>query len=232
MRRIHITAFSTAAVAVLAVAAVALASSQFVQTSKITLTATRAGASTGFKAALSSSDAGEPGGKPQALKTLAITFPSGTKFNFKTKAIKPCTATDVEIHGTLGAACPARSRIGSGSALVNGAPAFPMIPEKATAYASKSGLVFLLAPAGPAGTVLVLHGKVAANKVTVAVPALSEAGITFVITALELSVNRIGSGKSAFVTAGKCVGKKFKVKSSFAYYTGASLALASSSSCK
>ncbi len=231
MRRIRIAAPLTAIAALVLASGVALASSQFTQTSNITLTATKAGASTGFKAALKSSDPGEPGGKPQALKTLTITFPPATKFNFKSKAITPCTASDVEIKGTKGAACPAMSRIGSGGAEANGAPVFPMLPENAIAYASKSDLIFLLTPKAAAGTVLVLHGKVAANKVTVAVPALVEGPLTIVITALELNVNRIGNGKSAFVTAGKCHAGRFTVGSSFAYYTGATKQLTSSSRC-
>ena len=231
MRRLRTAGPIAAVAALLLTAAAAMASSQFTQTSNITLTGTKAGAVTGFKAALKSSDPGEPGGKPQALKTLTITFPVATKFNFKSKAIKPCTATDVEIKGTKGAACPAKSRIGSGSAEANGAPVFPMLPEGATAYASKSDLIFLLTPKAAAGTVLVLHGKVAANKVTVAVPLLQEGPLTIVITALELSVNKIGSGKSAFVTAGKCSGGKFTVGSSFVYYTGSTKQLTSSSRC-
>lgn len=232
MRRLHVTAPLIAVSAILLAAATALASSQFTQSSNITLTATKAGASTGFKAALKSSDPGEPGGKPQALKTLTITFPVGTKFNFKSKAITPCTATDLEIGGTKGAACPAKSRIGSGSAEANATPVFPTpLPESVTAFASKSDLVFLLMPKGPAGLVLVLHGKVAQNKVTVNVPVLQEGPLTSVLTGLELSVNKFGKGKSAFVTAGKCKGGKFTVGSSFAYYTGAGKQLSSSSKC-
>lgn len=231
MRKRHIAVPIVAAAVLLAVAATALASSQFTQTSSITLTASKAGASTGFKAALKSSDPGEPGGKPQALKTLTIAFPAGTKFNFKSKAIQPCTASDVEIKGTKGTACPAKSKIGSGAAEANGFPVFPVLPESATAYASKSDLIFLLMPKGPAGSVLVLHGKVAANKVTVAVPQLIEGPLTVVITALELNVGKFGNGKSAFVKAGKCTGGKFTVGSSFAYYTGASQQLSSSSKC-
>ena len=93
MRRLQTAGPITAVAVLLLSTGIALASSQFKQTSNIRLTATKAGAATGFKAALKSSDPGEPGGKPQALKTLKITFPVGTKFNFKSKAIKPCTAT-------------------------------------------------------------------------------------------------------------------------------------------
>lgn len=233
MRRLQ-TAGPIGAVAVLLLAStgVALASSQFTQTSNIALTASKAGASTGFKAALKSADPGEPGGKPQALKTLTITFPAGTKFNFKSKAIKPCTATDIEIKGTKGTACPTKSKIGSGSAEANATPVFPVpLPESATAFASKSDLIFLLLPKGSAGLALVLHGKVAANKVTVDVPLLQEGPLTSVLSALELSVNKLGKGKSSFVTAGKCKGGKFTVGSSFVYYAGAAQQLSSSSKC-
>jgi len=231
MRRFKIAALITTALAMLALAAVALASSQFKQTAKVTLTATKAGKSTGFKAALQSSDPGEPGGKPQALKTLTIVLPSATKFNFKSKALKLCTASDTEIKGTGGAVCPSKSRIGSGSAAANGFPAIPLIPENASAYAGSGDIIFLLAPKGPAGSVLVLHGVVSGNKVTTTLPVISAGGVTIVITELNLTVNAVGSGKTAFITAGKCSGGKFTVKSSFLYQTGASLALSSSSKC-
>jgi hypothetical protein len=231
MRRFHIAAPITAAVLLLALAAVAVASSQFKQTSNITLTATKASRPTGFKVAIKSSDAGEPGGKPQALKTLRITLPSATKFDFKAKSFTPCTASDIEIKGTGGAVCPAKSKVGSGSAEANGAPVFPLIPENVTVYASKSDLVVLISPKGPAGSVLVLHGRISANKVTVSVPVISAGPLTIVITGLTLTVNKVGSGKNTFITAGKCVAGKFPVKSSFAYYTGVTLTLSSSSKC-
>lgn len=109
MRRLQTAGPITAVAVLLLSTGIALASSQFKQTSNIRLTATKAGAATGFKAALKSSDPGEPGGKPQALKTLKITFPVGTKFNFKSKAIKPCTATDIEIKGTKERPAPPRA---------------------------------------------------------------------------------------------------------------------------
>jgi hypothetical protein len=231
MRQFKIAAPITTALAMLAVAAVALASSQFKQTSNVTLTATKAGQSTGFKAAIQSSDPGEPGGKPQALKTLTLTLPSATKFNFKSKALTLCTAGDTEIKGTGGAVCPAKSKIGSGTAEANGYPAIPQIPENATAYAGKGNIIFLLAPKGPAGAPLVLHGVVSANKVTTEVPPISFGGVSIVITGLNLTVNKVGSGKTAFITAGKCTSGKFKVKSNFLYSTGATETLSSSSKC-
>jgi hypothetical protein len=231
MRRFQITA-ALMAVGVLAIGSIAFASAQFTQSANITLTATKAGKSTGFKANLQSSDPGAPNGQPQGLKTLTITFPSKTKFNFKSNAIAQCKAGETEIKATGGAACPPKSRIGSGSATANAAPAIPSIPENATAYAGKNEIIFLLAPKGPAGSVLVLFGKVSSNKVTTELPVVKLGPVNVVITALKLTVNKIGSGKQAFVTAGKCSSGKFKVKSEFLYQTGAKLTLSSSSKCK
>ncbi len=232
MRRFQITALTTAALALVAVsvAAVAIASSQFSQTSKITLTATKAGQPTGFKAAIKSSDPGEPGGKPKALKTLTITLPSATKFNFNSKSLTPCKASEIELKGTGGAVCPAKSKVGSGSAEANAFPAIPLIPLTATAYAGPGKIVFVLKGSG--GLVLVLYGVVSANKVTTSVPPLALGGVPVVVTGLNLNVSKIGTGKNAFITAGKCKGGKFTVKSSFVYLTGWPLTLSSSSNCK
>lgn len=207
----------------------ALASPLFKQTSNVVLTAKKAGAPTGLKASMQSSDPGAV--QPQGLKTLTITLPSGTKFNFKSTAIAECKVSDTEIKATGGAACPAKSRIGSGSAIANGAPVIPTIPENVNAYAGKGQIVFLLSPKGPSGQVLVLHGAVSANKVTTQVPVISAGGLNIVITTLELTIKTIGKGKQAFITAGKCTRGKFSVKANFLYQTGESRTIVSSSKC-
>jgi len=216
--------------AALSATGLAYASPLFKQIGVITLTATKAGKPTGLTAKLESSDPGAV--QPQGLKTLTITLPAGTKFNFKSKAIKQCKAPEVEIKATLGKACTAKSKIGSGTAIANGAPVLPTIPEDVTAFAGKNEIVFLLTPATSAGgQVLVLYGKVAANKVVTSVPVITAGGLNIVITTLDLTVNRIGTGSNAFITAGKCTAGKFTVKSSYLYQTGASLTLTSSSKC-
>jgi len=236
MRRLKLTAAVLAAAMLVttAIAALALASAQFKQTAKVTLTAKREGASTGFKANLQSSDLGAPLEKPQGLKTLTITFPSKTKFNFKTKALTLCKATDIEIKATGGKACPAKSKLGSGGATANGAPVFPKISESVVAFAGSNQILFLLAPKvlGGPGATLVLHGKVSANKITTEVPPIAVGGLTIVITGLELSIKSVGSGKTTWATAGKCAKGKFTVKSGFLYQTGEKLTISSSSSCK
>jgi hypothetical protein len=228
MRMLKFTA-ALVGITMLSVASFAYASSQFTQTAKITLTATKAGKPTGLKASLLSADPGAV--QPQGLKTLTITLPTATRFNFSSSAIKQCKASDVEIKATLGSACPSKSRIGSGTATANGAPVIPLIPENAKAYAGKNQIIFLLTPAASAGQVLVLHGKVSANKVTTEVPVINAGGLNVVITALNLTVRTIGSGSKAFITAGKCTGGKFVVKSHFLYQGGATLTIPSSSKC-
>lgn len=229
MRALKFTAVLLAA-AVLTAAGLAYASPLFKQISIITLTAKKAGNSTGLRADLESSDPGAV--QPQGLKTLTITLPTGTKFNFSSKAIKQCTASEIEIKATLGKACPAKSKIGTGTAVANAAPVLPTIPEKAVAFAGKKQIVFLLTPATTAGgQVLVLYGKVAANKVTTDVPVIKAGGLNVVITTLKLTVPKVGSGSNAFITAGKCTAGKFVVRARFLYQTGAALVRTSSSTC-
>jgi len=237
MRRLKFMAAGLAAamLATTAMAALALASAQFKQTAKVTLTAKKEGASTGFKANIQASDPGAPLEKPQGLKTLTVTFPTKTTFNFKSKALAQCKASDIEIKATGGSVCPSKSKVGSGQSTANGAPALPKISESVTAFAGKNEILLLLAPkvVGGPGATLVLHAKVSGNKLTTEVPVIpAPAGLTIVITGLELSVKSVGSGKTTWAKAGKCVKKKFVVKSTFLYMTGEKLTVSSSSSCK
>jgi RND superfamily putative drug exporter len=144
---------------------------------------------------------------PRDLTTLTITFPTAkTKFNFKSRAIKQCKASDIEIKATLGSACSAKSQIGSGHRCrqrrtrdtrdpgerrgVRGQG-----PDHLPAHARR----LLRTGAGPA------RQAVSANKVTTPeVPVINAGGLNVVITALNLTVKTIGHGSNAFVTAGKC----------------------------
>ncbi len=236
MRRLKLTAAVLAAtmLATAGLAVFALASPQFKQSAKVTLTTKKQGASTGFKANLQSKDPGAPLEKPQALKTLTIAFPSKTSFNFKSKALTKCAANDTEIKATGGSACPSKSKIGSGASTANGAPVFPKISESVTVFAGGNQIVFLLAPKvlGGPGATLVLHGKVSGNKITTEVPPITAGGLTIVITGFEVSVKSVGSGKTTWAKAGRCVKGKFTVKSGFLYSTGEKRTIASTSSCK
>lgn len=231
MRTLKITALGLA-IAMLATTGIALASSQFKQTANVTLTATKPNASSGVKAVIFSEDPGAPFAQPQGLKVLTVTFPAKTKFNFKSKALVQCKASEAEIKATNGSSCPAKSKLGSGSANANGAPVLPAIPEAVSAFAGKNEVILFLSPQAPGGVALVLHAKISANKLTVEVPELKQGPVNIVLTELKLTIKAIGKGKTTFITAGKCVKKKFVVTSSFLYQTGEKMTLTSSSKCK
>lgn len=236
MRRLKLMAIGLAAAMLVttAVAGFALASAQFKQSAKVTLTTKKAGASTGFKASLSAVDPGAPLEKPQALKTLKITFPPKTSFNFKSKALTLCKANDVEIKATGGSVCPSKSKLGEGSSTANGAPALPKVNESVVAFAASNQIILLLAPkvVGGPGATLVLHGKISGNTMTTEVPPITVGGLTIVITGLQLNVKSVGSGKTTWAKAGKCVKGKFTVASAFTYATGQKLTIKSTSGCK
>ena len=236
MMRLRLTAAALAAamLTVAALAGLALASAQFKQVAKVTLTAKKEGASTGFNASLSSSDPGAPLEKPQALSKLVIAFPAKTSFNFKTKALTLCKANDTEIKATGGSVCPSKSKLGEGSSTANGAPVFPKVNESVTAFAGNNQIILLLAPkvVGGPGATLVLHGKISKNKMTTEVPPITVGGLTIVITGLQLKVKAVGAGKTTWAKAGKCVKKKFTVLSSFTYSTGEALTIIPTPGCK
>jgi hypothetical protein len=235
MTRLKLTAAALAAamLAVTAMAGLALASAQFKQVAKVTLTAKKQGASTGFGASLSSSDPGAPLEKPQALTRLVIAFPVRTTFNFKTKALVLCRANDTEIKATGGSVCPSKSKLGEGSSTANGAPVLPKVNENVTAFAGSNQIILLLAPkVAGAGATLVLHGKISKNTMTTEVPAITVGGLTIVITGLDLKVKAVGSGRTTWARAGKCIGKKFTVLSTFTYSSGEKLTIRNTAGCK
>jgi hypothetical protein len=98
MRRL-LTAIA-AALAALWLAAVALAA--FGQTAGITLTAQRAGQSTGIVVVMRSSDPAAPGAKPKSTTKVVITFPVSTKFNLRTSLVKLCRLTDKQLTTPFG----------------------------------------------------------------------------------------------------------------------------------
>lgn len=231
MRKVSLALMMLAA-AMLAMAGIAVASSQFKQTAKVTLTATKPNAPTGFKASIFSSDPGAPMGQPQALKLLVIAFPNGTEFNFNSKAIKLCKASDAEVVGTKGAVCPSKSKLGSGTATAMAMPVFPSIPETATVFAGANKELLVLVVPKAAGSTLVLHAKVTGGKLAVAIPKLEASGLKIVLVQLAVDVKTVGKGKNAFAKAGRCTKKKFIVTSRFLYENGETLSLKSTSKCK
>jgi predicted ribosomally synthesized peptide with SipW-like signal peptide len=220
------------AVAVVAVVSLLLAGAAlaaFTQTSTITLTAHKAGNTTGIKASVSSTDPSVP--QPKAAKSLVVTFPSQTKFNLRTPLVTTCTLSDADLAN--GSACPGKSLIGTGSAVSNAYPLDTAVPSTVKAYVSSSKSMVMVATANVLGTTsrTVLHATVSGSKLTIPIPTPVVSTIKVVLVALKLNVPAKGSGKTALVTAGKCSAHKFVVKSHFTYVDGSTFNTTSSSAC-
>ena len=215
------------AVASLVLAAVALAA--FTQTSNINLTARKAGSTTGIKANVSSSDPSVP--QPKAARLLVVTFPFKTKFNLGTPLVRACKLSDAQLG--VGAACPGKSLIGTGSAVANAYPLATSVPAAVKAYASGSGSMVMVATANVLGTTMrtIIHATVSGSKLSIPVPTPVVSTIKVVLVALKLNVPAKGSGTQALITAGVCSAHKFVVKSHFVYVDGSTFNTTTSSAC-
>jgi hypothetical protein len=104
---------SGAVVLGLALAATAIASTQFASTFQMAYSAQKPNSSSGLDTLMTWSDPGEPAGKPKGLKRIKFKFHPGTKFD--TKALRACKTSDAAVLRLGIAACPASTRVGRGS---------------------------------------------------------------------------------------------------------------------
>lgn len=219
------------AIVVLATAGVALA--QFTQTATVSMTAHRSGQTTGIVANLQSSDPTAPGAKPKAASKLLMTFPVGTTFHLATPLVKPCPYTNAQLAKQFGPSCPKSSRIGTGAAVANAAPLAAVVKAPVTAYVrSAHQMVLVIKPSLPGAPTIVITPSVSGHTLTIRVPTLTLAGISVVLVSLKLTVPALGTGKTALITAGRCVDRAFVVRTDFSYADGSHLALFSSSACR
>jgi hypothetical protein len=215
-----------AAVAALSLVFAGIALADFTQTANVALTATHAGKSTGIKADIASTtSAGEA---PKAAKLLVITFPGGTKFNLG--SVKPCKLSDGQL--TSGKSCPTKSQIGTGSATASAYPLPQAILAGVKAYAAgPTKMVLVVKATSPIPQTLIIRETTFGPELTTPVPTPTVAGFQVVLVSLKLNVPARGSGKTALITAGKCTGHSFIIKSHFVYTDGSTADLQSSSPC-
>lgn len=228
MRR-SVAAALVAAVTAVSLVLASVAVAAFTQTSNITLTSHKAGKTTGIKASVASSDSSAP--QPKAAKLLVVTFPAKTKFNLGTPLVTACKLSDAQLAS--GAACPAKSQIGTGSAVANAYPLATSVPASVKSYVSGPSSMVMVATANVMGSTMrtIIHASVSGSKLTIPVPTPVVATIKVVLVSLKLNVPAKGSGKSALITAGKCTAHKFAVKTHFAYEDGSTFNATSSSAC-
>jgi hypothetical protein len=129
-------------------------------TDELRLTTAKTGTSSGVFAT-EIFNARYPNGQLKPLRHSLIAFPVGTKFDIATDT---CSATDADFKSKGMSACPASSKIGSGSATVTttGTPVeAPPITLDATGFARKDGqiLVFSFAGIYLSSQVITAHGR-------------------------------------------------------------------------
>jgi hypothetical protein len=95
------------------------------QTATLRFSTATPGAPAGISFAADFHDPADPNAKPHALTAFDITLPAGTVIDFG--AIPQCTASDAELQLEGTAACPAASRLATGTLITDtGSPAgFP-----------------------------------------------------------------------------------------------------------
>lgn len=126
-----------------------------------------AGASTGTEVSIVFRNPSNPDGKPIPVRREVFVFPSGTRFD--PAVVPPCNASDPELMLLGESACPARSRVGGGTATaVSGTP-FDPVPLDIAGFENGRGLS-LVTTVRPLGLRFVARGVREGRTMTVDYP--------------------------------------------------------------
>ena len=223
---------------VLSSVGVATASDQFKQTYTSKFSAKKPSTSTGINSVLTGSDPGAPNAKPDPATKVVIAFNAGTKFN--NKAVPQCNLNKAQVEADPEGACPANTKVGTGSASANAAPVLQeAVGERVTAFNKSGGIWFALSPSGSVGQKLALEGKLSGSKLTTTVPVLpiipgapATPDNTVSLTEFILNIPKKGSGSKAFITTpSKCSGGKWTNKATFTYTSQPGVTVTSTTPC-
>jgi hypothetical protein len=214
-------ALAIAGVLTLALAAVAVASPQFLYSFTTTFTQKHPSKSTGFKTDIETSDPGNPQGVPKGANVITVAFPSGTKFN--TTALPRCAATPTNTQPVVSGACD-KAKVGSGSSVVQAVGLPSPVPGTITAYNAKNAIIFYV-KSNLAGTTVpvvlkgVLKGSKLVTDVGNQVPTVGN--LKLVITSFKLNIKAHKKGKKIYATTPKkCSGGKWVVKAHVVFDDG------------
>jgi hypothetical protein len=221
------------AVFVLSISAAAYAT--FTQSFTQTFTVTKKSKATGIKTLISSSET-DPNVAPKEVSKVIIKFHKGTKFNWNVPTQCKLTAQQIETAPDPATACPAKSKVGTGTAVAMIPTIVPSTTEDIVAFNTKKGIYFVLtdntddiAP----GQTLVIKGTLstaASPVLTTPVPALVIAGKPVILTKFQLDINKMTKkvkqkgrtvGINYATTPTKCPGtKKWTNVATFEYRDG------------
>jgi len=210
-------ALAIAGALTLALAATAIASSQFTYSFTTSLTQKHPKSSTGFKTDIETSDPGStlPNHQPVGASKIVVTFPKGTKFD--TKALPQCPSASFSQADTV-----------SGSSIVttnSTSPGLDIVSTQLTAFNIKGGILFLVKATGALPLTLPLKATLSGNKLTtnVASQVPDIAGIHSVITSFKLNIKAKKKGKKIYATTPKtCPAGGWVVKAAVTFTDGTS----------
>jgi hypothetical protein len=213
IRRRRYALFAATLAAAALTTSIALAATQQNYTQKFTVK--KPGQSTGM-----SFRANQPGAQAVSAKKVTLTFPAGTKIN--TGALAKCTNPS---------SCPAKSKLGTGTATVILGTA--QLPLGATAYNRAGGIALVVMdPTNPTQPI-VLKPVLVGNKLILNIPTLTKGPFTLILADLSVTVQKIGSGSKAYMrTPATCAkGGTWTFTGQFDYVDGTSQTKTSKSAC-
>lgn len=224
----------------LAVAAVAVASPQFTQSFQLKYVQKAPGKSTGVTTVITAEDPGAEGQKPKGARQVVVNFHPGTKIDTSVPGV--CKASDEDLQQMGAAACPAKSRLGTGTAEARtGIASIDPVNEDITVFNAKKGIIFLLQgdENEQNGQTFVLRGRLSGRRLTVNVPKIEPVpGVTVSLTDFRLKLRAVQTGrgsrqKAFFRTPPTCPRSKvWQTEARFVYEDGTRAARKSATVCR
>jgi len=227
----------------LALAAIALADTTTTYSQTFSKKTKSTSVGTNFKTASSEDGNAEKNHQPKSTRQFNITFPAGTKIDYKTVPV--CKAIDESADEP----CPKNTKVGSGEAdalLPN--PGLPPIPSDVTAYNRKNGLFLYVQPQVQGQAPVFLKPKFSGLTLKTTVPPLCVAstnvngrcvnndgseGNEVVLTRFELTTKAFKKGKRTYIKSpAKCTKKGWTFAADLTYADGTKGHFTSNQKCK
>lgn len=143
----------------------------------------------------------DPGGKPQAIDRIVITYPRGAKFD--TSVPERCETSDSELMARGRDACPPASRVGDGRLLGItgfGAP-FDPVTLDLTLFNAADGIIILGTYEGTNQAVAFSRAKLEGRRLKASYPPLpgGPPDGQSVPALVELNTSKISAGRRAYI---------------------------------
>jgi hypothetical protein len=199
-------------------------------------TTTRPGAPSGSIYDVTYRNPSDPSKNPPAVRTVILTSPPGTRIDTAVPA--RCPASDFELQTRGDAACPARSKIGSGTvttSVLGGPPSTSQI----SVFNTAGGLIQLV-KSGPFGVAVVRsrfhHGSFRTEIPTCITGGQPPRGCPFdqaVLLASRIVIKKITVGDRSYATTPRtCPATGWPTRITYRYADGAVESVVSTSRCR